>query len=107
MRSRCYWDYTWLAIQGPGSPAAHQPLCCSARGRASRQVGSAPPGAPRPSKAKIDRKSTRLNSSHTVISYAVFCLKKKKKTKKDENNKKRKQRREQIDRRQHRSTCTK
>src|SRR5437588_1414205 len=28
---------------------------------------------------KRDRKSTRLNSSHTVISYAVFCLKKKKK----------------------------
>src|SRR5215211_8844865 len=28
---------------------------------------------------KLDRKSTRLNSSHTVISYAVFCLKKKKK----------------------------
>src|SRR5256885_6666267 len=27
----------------------------------------------------IDRKSTRLNSSHLVISYAVFCLKKKKK----------------------------
>src|SRR5947207_8893887 len=27
--------------------------------------------------AVIDRKSTRLNSSHTVISYAVFCLKKK------------------------------
>src|SRR5438132_4282765 len=32
--------------------------------------------------AAQDRKSTRLNSSHTVISYAVFCLKKKKKTKK-------------------------
>src|SRR2546426_4555848 len=29
-----------------------------------------------------DRKSTRLNSSHLVISYAVFCLKKKKKKKK-------------------------
>src|SRR5438034_7810332 len=28
--------------------------------------------------ASKDRKSTRLNSSHTVISYAVFCLKKKK-----------------------------
>src|SRR2546426_11246834 len=28
---------------------------------------------------KTDRKSTRLNSSHLVISYAVFCLKKKKK----------------------------
>src|SRR5947207_7489563 len=27
--------------------------------------------------AMLDRKSTRLNSSHTVISYAVFCLKKK------------------------------
>mgnify|MGYP000288716167 CR=1 FL=1 len=31
--------------------------------------------------AVLDRKSTRLNSSHTVISYAVFCLKKKKKDK--------------------------
>src|SRR5690625_5391497 len=31
--------------------------------------------------ARIDRKSTRLNSSHVAISYAVFCLKKKK----DEN----------------------
>src|SRR5260221_8462977 len=29
---------------------------------------------------QADRKSTRLNSSHTVISYAVFCLKKKKNT---------------------------
>src|SRR5574341_1123431 len=29
--------------------------------------------------ARIDRKSTRLNSSHQLISYAVFCLKKKKK----------------------------
>src|SRR5256885_10784988 len=29
--------------------------------------------------SKADRKSTRLNSSHLVISYAVFCLKKKKK----------------------------
>src|SRR5256885_5090049 len=28
-------------------------------------------------KANLDRKSTRLNSSHLVISYAVFCLKKK------------------------------
>src|SRR5207244_6879907 len=30
-----------------------------------------------------DRKSTRLNSSHQIISYAVFCLKKKKKKKKN------------------------
>src|SRR3989475_191194 len=32
-----------------------------------------------------DRKSTRLNSSHSQISYAVFCLKKKKKTKNQES----------------------
>src|SRR5438034_4774002 len=38
----------------------------------SQRDGFAPAGAE-------DRKSTRLNSSHTVISYAVFCLKKKKK----------------------------
>src|SRR5258707_8617976 len=31
---------------------------------------------------EIDRKSTRLNSSHANISYAVFCLKKKKKSRK-------------------------
>src|SRR5258708_18723928 len=30
---------------------------------------------------RLDRKSTRLNSSHQIISYAVFCLKKKKKRK--------------------------
>src|SRR5438034_6889608 len=35
----------------------------------------------------LDRKSTRLNSSHTVISYAVFCLKKKKKNKTNNKNK--------------------
>src|SRR5438132_4543312 len=32
---------------------------------------------------RLDRKSTRLNSSHTVISYAVFCLKKKKVAERD------------------------
>src|SRR2546426_8595241 len=44
------------------------------RGRRPTEVDPArvPPGQ--------DRKSTRLNSSHLVISYAVFCLKKKKKT---------------------------
>src|SRR5689334_24046585 len=34
---------------------------------------------------RLDRKSTRLNSSHSSISYAVFCLKKKKKKKKKKN----------------------
>src|SRR5258708_29556341 len=32
------------------------------------------------SRAETDRKSTRLNSSHQIISYAVFCLKKKRKS---------------------------
>src|SRR5437588_9778000 len=41
------------------------------RGRARRW------GARRRRRWRRDRKSTRLNSSHTVISYAVFCLKKK------------------------------
>src|SRR3712207_7686658 len=59
------------------------PICCGRRwcGRSGRSIpGGAPaplprcwcPGHPR------DRKSTRLNSSHANISYAVFCLKKKK-----------------------------
>src|SRR5438034_6788829 len=38
-----------------------------------------------------DRKSTRLNSSHTVISYAVFCLKKKKKKKPKQRTKNKQQ----------------
>src|SRR5712664_4517366 len=38
------------------------------------------PGLDRPRNCRQDRKSTRLNSSHDQISYAVFCLKKKNKT---------------------------
>src|SRR3989440_3463635 len=37
-------------------------------------------------RSEIDRKSTRLNSSHDQISYAVFCLKKKKKKKQFKSN---------------------
>src|SRR2546422_6878810 len=42
---------------------------------------NAPAGIRPPSGGARDRKSTRLNSSHGYISYAVFCLKKKKKIK--------------------------
>src|SRR5205085_6413332 len=45
-------------------------------------LGCSAPGSPYPRlqrKFDLDRKSTRLNSSHSQISYAVFCLKKKKK----------------------------
>src|SRR5215216_7355374 len=44
-------------------------------GRRAAQHDRQEPQAPPPSS---DRKSTRLNSSHQIISYAVFCLKKKK-----------------------------
>src|SRR5258708_21840107 len=40
-------------------------------------IGARKPGRPAQRELK-DRKSTRLNSSHQIISYAVFCLKKKK-----------------------------
>src|SRR3989454_3362752 len=46
-------------------------------GRPARQRPRRPPPRRPPER---DRKSTRLNSSHLVISYAVFCLKKKKHT---------------------------
>src|SRR5687768_17905357 len=49
-----------------------------ARNRALRpRVGQSPGGAARAEGQHQDRKSTRLNSSHGYISYAVFCLKKK------------------------------
>src|SRR2546427_8040502 len=47
---------------------------CPLRGRAAASPACLP-------WAPADRKSTRLNSSHSQISYAVFCLKKKTKTK--------------------------
>src|SRR5436305_11223097 len=56
-----------LATSRDDEPAARGLL----RGRAFLAQGSALRRAP------VDRKSTRLNSSHVRISYAVFCLKKK------------------------------
>src|SRR5207253_7291218 len=47
-----------------------------------RPVPLHPGGTPGARTRRGDRKSTRLNSSHVAISYAVFCLKKKKKKKK-------------------------
>src|SRR5471032_2357575 len=72
------------------------------RGQSVVPSQSQPPGAsrhrawPAGPRRRSDRKSTRLNSSHITISYAVFCLKKKKKKKnnikmnkkKNKNNKK-------------------
>src|SRR5690349_23187802 len=47
--------------------------------RADSQAGGQPRRGGGGRGAALDRKSTRLNSSHVEISYAVFCLKKKKK----------------------------
>src|SRR5690349_25146944 len=56
----------------------------SPAGAASTDWWREPWGSPPwpPAAAGADRKSTRLNSSHVEISYAVFCLKKKKRKKK-------------------------
>src|SRR3712207_8268327 len=47
---------------------------------AGADVDVHPPGRPLHRAGREDRKSTRLNSSHANISYAVFCLKKKRST---------------------------
>src|SRR5438552_9757167 len=65
----------WIRIQPGAAPVWRCTSSCS--GADSR----GPPAAGR------DRKSTRLNSSHQIISYAVFCLKKKKKKITEQNYK--------------------
>src|SRR5215204_7359098 len=75
------FPYTTLFRPRPGRRTRPRPDPARPRLRRRAQRVRVP-GAP-----QGDRKSTRLNSSHTVISYAVFCLKKKKKkyTKKNMN----------------------
>src|SRR5438132_5777771 len=76
-----------LARSPPGSgcgTAINSPAACGATAfpRSSSWLdglGSCTGCSKRKRATAPDRKSTRLNSSHTVISYAVFCLKKKKK----------------------------
>src|SRR2546429_8569213 len=64
------FPYTTLFRSVPGGAGR-------ARGRGAGRRGAGGPGR---SGRGADRKSTRLNSSHGYISYAVFCLKKKKKS---------------------------
>src|SRR2546427_5391872 len=88
------FPYTTLFRSGGGARAGGQqgargrdprfwpgPRDLGTERRRARAVGGAVPHRPR-HRADRDRKSTRLNSSHSQISYAVFCLKKKKKNKK-------------------------
>src|SRR3989454_5508073 len=71
-----------LQLAAPGNTASasagSSPRGPSARNRSTWDSANATPPSADPIIAPIDRKSTRLNSSHLVISYAVFCLKKKK-----------------------------
>src|SRR5256885_6341750 len=63
------FPYTTLFRSRLCGRKAHPPPCYLEAGHL---------GAREPRALSSDRKSTRLNSSHLVISYAVFCLKKKK-----------------------------
>src|SRR5215471_4036051 len=86
-RSRCATPWTGARgdaylVRDPDGPQPAEPAYAvfdPARGevRAQSYRLQYPPG--RNFFTRLDRKSTRLNSSHVEISYAVFCLKKKKK----------------------------
>src|SRR2546426_80668 len=69
-------DEPHLALEGPAELVDHRRIERQARRDDQRATLGDREGQ------QTDRKSTRLNSSHLVISYAVFCLKKKKKKKK-------------------------
>src|SRR5690349_23677879 len=77
---------TCATIHSPGAPvgigARPKPvqLLSERLDRASREAPEASRKPVQIALAGPDRKSTRLNSSHVEISYAVFCLKKKKKS---------------------------
>src|SRR5258708_11837956 len=65
-----------LPISGEGGHAAV--FCLAHHGRHCGANGELDQFRVRVARERKDRKSTRLNSSHQIISYAVFCLKKKK-----------------------------
>src|SRR5260221_4755355 len=65
-----YQDIASLLARQPGVAERWQKQCKKAKTKAEGRGTHA-------LRPVTDRKSTRLNSSHTVISYAVFCLKKK------------------------------
>src|SRR6266540_3962825 len=103
------WRDGWSFTRGMGfrvrrSAGGRGPSCRATASRRSRSCPRTPwtwrsrirrtcsrTAGPR---AAADRKSTRLNSSHITISYAVFCLKKKKKNKKKTKKKKKKKQRQ-------------
>src|SRR5437870_9783328 len=72
------FPYTTLFRSQRVQPAAVDAEACARGGGALRRARQRDVGAhEQPDGERRDRKSTRLNSSHVAISYAVFCLKKK------------------------------
>src|SRR5438034_8730848 len=69
------YESAWVAEGHGGDQFAILGACAAATRRI--RLGTSISSVFVRSAPTIDRKSTRLNSSHTVISYAVFCLKKK------------------------------
>src|SRR5207244_13029754 len=92
----------FFLLSPPPSPLFPYPTLFRSRHSSSRRINGRPPWTPSGGRCHmddveiprplleeyspsgeegpaVDRKSTRLNSSHQIISYAVFCLKKKKK----------------------------
>src|SRR5687768_18008353 len=65
--------YSTTVTGAPGNPKVRSPMAGAWASNLALRAGP---------DCKVDRKSTRLNSSHGYISYAVFCLKKKKQKKK-------------------------
>src|SRR2546422_4329253 len=78
------FPYTTLFRSLPAAASRLDELSVAARGPypPTPHLGPTAFDHVRPQVWSLDRKSTRLNSSHGYISYAVFCLKKKKKKKK-------------------------
>src|SRR3989442_10181526 len=74
------FPYTTLFRSPPHEGGQDQRPRREAHDRQQRDHRQGPPGRTAHVRPGEDRKSTRLNSSHVRISYAVFCLKKKKKT---------------------------
>src|SRR5258707_7509786 len=70
-------DAHMAGTQSPGSPSGNSDVGASLTYRSNWVEGIV---ERRKTGPNLDRKSTRLNSSHANISYAVLCLKKKKKT---------------------------
>src|SRR6266496_6191266 len=94
MSSSLFFFFFFLMIRRPPRSTLF-PYTTLFRSRAPRRTASRTARSCVPTRSSRsagcrDRKSTRLNSSHVEISYAVFCLKKKKKKKNKKDNKKRK-----------------